>query len=328
MHQIIITDFLTGPPDTETGILGDIAQITTLGSESESDLAGKIEHADAIVLYHLISLGADTIRSLKNCKLIVRGGVGTDNVDLHAAQAAGIPVANVPDYGTEEVADTALAMALSLARGTHLLNSRLRRAHGDWSHTQAIPVPRLRGRTFGIVGCGRIGTATALRAKAFGFDVVFHDPYLPDGTEKAIGVRRTNTLDELLHQSHILSLHCPLSPETHHLINSKTLASLPRGAILINTARGAIVDTSAIPPLLESNHLAGAGIDVLEKEPPPPGHPLVTAWRNPAHPAHDRLILNPHAAFYSDQGLDEIRTKSAHNIRQTLLGNAPRNLVT
>ena len=148
---------------------------------------------------------------------------------------------------------------------------------GPWLYTQVIPLHRLRGRVFGIVGLGRIGTAAALRAKALGMDVVFYDPYKPSGYEKALGVRRVEQVDELFAQSHVFSLHCPLTDETFHLVNRKTIAKLPRGAYLINTARGAIVDTTALPEALASGQLAGAGIDVLDQEPPPADHPLL--WR-------------------------------------------------
>lgn len=138
----------------------------------------------------------------------------------------GIALCNVPDYGSEEVAGSALGMALSLMRRVHFLNSRLRRGHGAWIYEQFKPVHRLRGRVFGIVRVGRIGTAAALRAKAFGFDVVFHDPYAPDGREKALGIRRVESLGELLAQSDIVSLHCPLTPKTHHLMNRDTIAQM------------------------------------------------------------------------------------------------------
>jgi len=212
-------------------------------------------------------------------------------------------------------------------RGIHFLNSRLRRGHGAWTYEQFKPVHRLRGRTFGIVGVGRIGTAAALRAKAFGFDVVFYDPLAPDGREKALGVRRVESLDELLAQSDVVSLHCPLTPETHHLMNRDTLAKMRPGAFLVNTARGGVVEPLAVLEALAHGHLGGAGLDVLEQEPPAEDHPLLVAWRDPKHPAHDRLILNPHAAFYCEEGLNDMRVKGSENVRRVLLGGAPRNVV-
>ncbi|MFP6876888.1 MAG: C-terminal binding protein [Roseibacillus sp.] len=327
LPKVIITDFVTEPLDFERGVLDGIAEVVALGAMSEEELVGKIEEADAVMCYHYLSLTRPTIERLENCKVIVRPGVGYDNVDYVAARERGIPVCNVPDYGTEEVADSALGMALTLGRGTHFLNSRLRRRIGDWSVEQATPIRRLRGRVFGIVGCGRIGSAVALRAKSFGFDVVFYDPYLPDGIEKSLGVGRVDTLGDLLAQSYILSLHCPLTEETRGMIGAEEIAKMAQGTFLINAARGGIVDTAAVVEALTTNHLRGAGIDVLEQEPPAEDSPVLKAWRDPDHPAHDRLLLNPHAAFYCDEGGEEFRTKGAREVQRALRGEPLRNVV-
>jgi D-3-phosphoglycerate dehydrogenase/C-terminal binding protein len=268
-----------------------------------------------------------TIERLTNCKLIVRCGVGYDNVDFAFARTRGIPVANVPDYGTEEVADSAIGLMLALTRGINFHNTFLRPADADWRYHHVAPLYRLRGRTFGILGLGRIGTAAATRAKALGMDVVFYDPYKGDGYDKALGVRRVETLDELLAQAFVLSVHCPLTPDTQHIINAASLEKMLRGSYLINTARGNIVDVTAIPDAIASGRLAGAGIDVLPQEPPPADHPLVVAWRDPKHPAHQRVILNAHNAFYSVEGLRDMRVKGAEACRRALLGQPIRNLV-
>jgi D-3-phosphoglycerate dehydrogenase/C-terminal binding protein len=323
----VLTDFIRDDLAPERQVLGQLARVTALGALSEAALAGHIEQVDAIILFHEVSLTRQTIERLECCKLIVRAGVGIDNVDLEAARQRGIPVANVPDYGSEEVADTALAMLLALTRGVHLMNSRLRAGEGAWSYTQAVPLQRLRGRVLGIIGLGRIGTAVALRGRALGMDVIFYDPYKPDGYDKSLGIRRGESLDELLSQSWVVSVHCPLTTETRHLIDASAIARMPRGSYLVNTARGAIVDTQAIPGAIASGQLAGAGVDVLAHEPPPPDDPLLVAWRNADHPAHHRLIVNPHAAFYSEQGLLDMRTKSAEGCRRALLGLPLRNIV-
>ncbi len=323
----VIPDFITDDLRPEREILGDIADVVALGAHSEEELIGRIESADVIILYHDVSLTRRTLERLERCRLIVRGGVGIDNIDHRFARQRGITVANVPDYGSEEVADTAIAMMLALTRGVHLMNSRLRLARGAWNYQHAVPLVRLRGRGFGVVGLGRIGTAAALRAKALGMDVAFYDPYKPDGYDKGLGIRRVESLDELLAQSLVVSLHCPLTDETRHMINAETIARMPPRSYLINTARGGAVDVAALPGALASGHLAGAGIDVLETEPPSDDHPLIVAWRDPDHPAHERLILNPHAAFYSEEGLLDIRTKSATACRRALTGLQIRNVV-
>ena len=325
--KVVITDFVTEPLGHERRILGDLADVISLNAASEDELIGRIEDANAVILYHIITLSRRTIERLERCQLIVRGGVGYDNVDRVAARERRIPVANVPDYGTEDVADTAIGMALSLSRGIHFLNNFLQTRKGAWTHLHATPVPRLRGRVFGIVGIGRIGTAAALRAKALGMDVVYFDPYVPQGRDKSLGIRSAETLEELLQQSYIISLHCPLTPETLQLINRKSIALMRRGSYVVNTARGGVVDTLAILEAINDGHLAGAGIDVLETEPPSDLNPLIAAWRDPKHPAHDRILINPHAAFYSEEGSTEMRVKAAQNCRRVLLGQPPVNIV-
>ena len=325
--RVVVADFITDELRPEREVLGDIADLTSLNASAEADLRGKIEDADAVMMYHNISISRDTIARLTNCKLIVRCGVGYDNIDHAFARERGIPVANVPDYGTEEVADSAIGLALALARGINFFNTRLHRKHGDWSFMQGVPILRLRGRVFGIIGLGRIGTATAMRAKALGMDVAFYDPYKPDGYDKALGIRRVEKLDDLLRQSFVLSVHCPLTPDTRHIVDARAIALLPAGAFLVNTARGATVDATAIPAAIRSGQLAGAGIDVLPQEPPPDDHPLLVAWRDPADPCHDRVILNPHSAFYSEEGLLDMRVKGAQSCRRALLGEVLRNVV-
>lgn len=326
-YRVFITDFINDSITPEKQILGDLAVVQALDALHEDEVADTIVDADAIMLYHNLSLSRKTIERLTRCKLIVRCGVGCDNVDHRFARSRGIPVANVPDYGTEEVADSAIGLMLALTRGIHYLNSRLRQGQGPWLYTQVAPLQRLRGNVCGVVGLGCIGTAAALRAKALGMDVVFYDPYKLDGYDKAVGIRRADSLEDLLRQSFVLSLHCPLTEQTHHLIDAEALALLPNGAYLINTARGAVIDTGAIPGAIASGQLAGAGIDVLEAEPARDEDPLVKAWRDPNHPAYHRVIISPHAAFYSEQGLMDMRIKGSHNCRAALLGEPLRNVV-
>ncbi len=325
--RVVISDFLNDDLAPERSGLHDLADVVAYNAMSEDELHGKVEDADAVMLYHNISLTAKTLTRLTKCKLIVRCGVGFDNIDSTFARSRRIPVVNVPDYGTEEVADSTIGLMLALTRGINLYNTRLQQALGPWAYTQASSLTRLRGRVFGIVGLGRIGTAAALRAKALGMKVVFFDPHLDDGSDKALGITRADTLESLLEQSFVLSPHCPLTSGTHHLINATTLALMPKGSYLVNTSRGGVIDLTCIPAAIESGQLAGAGIDVFPHEPPPANHPLIVAWRDPSHPAHDRVIINPHAAFYSQEGLHDIRVKSTAACRRALLGEPLRNVV-
>jgi D-3-phosphoglycerate dehydrogenase/C-terminal binding protein len=325
--RVVIADFLADALQPERELLGDIADVVALNAASEAEMFGQVDAADAVMLYHNIAITTATISRLTNCKLIVRCGVGFDNVDHRAARARGIPVANVPDYGTEEVADSAIGMLLSLARGISFFNTRLQQRRGPWSFMQAAPLVRLRGRTLGVIGLGRIGAAAAVRGKALGMDVAFYDPYQPDGYDKALGIRRVERLDDLFRESFAVSVHCPLTDETRHIVDARAIGLMPDGSYLVNTARGATVDATAIPPAIRSGKLRGAAIDVLPFEPPPEDHPLLVAWRDVNDPCHDRVILNPHSAFYSEEGLLDMRLKGAQACRRALLGEPLRNIV-
>jgi D-3-phosphoglycerate dehydrogenase/C-terminal binding protein len=327
MPRIVITDFIADDLAPERSVLGPQVEIAALNAYTEAELVGKIETANCVLLYHNLALTKATISRLARCKLIVRCGVGIDNVDRAFARQQGIAVCNVPDYGTEDVADTAIGMILALTRGINLYNTVLRDPGPCWMYTHSVPLRRMRGLTVGIIGLGRIGTATALRAVALGCRVLFYDPYLPDGVDKSLGISRVETLAELLNQAAIVSLHCPLTAENRHMIGAEQIAMLPHGAYLINTARGALVDTAAIPAALASGQLAGAALDVLPQEPPSSDDPLLRAWRDPRHPAHCRLIINPHAAFYSEEGLLDMRVKGAEACRRALAGLPLRNVV-
>jgi C-terminal binding protein len=308
---VVAADFLEDP-SIEVPILQDIAKMVLALATDEETLAQFAPQADAFLLFHDLSkLGEKTFARAPKCKIVVRAGVGYNNVDLDAANRHGIIVCNVPDYGTEEVADHALMMLLAIAR--RLIPSHAAIRSGTWHYATAVGTPRMRGRTLGIVGCGNIGSAMALRAKALGLDVVFFDPFAKRGHDKALGIRRANTLDDLLGQSHFVSLHCYLDPGTYHLINAEAFRKMRPGAYLINTARGGVVDTDALRDALESGHLAGAAIDVLEREP-------LDDERLRAHP---NVIFTPHSAFYSVEGFEEMRSKAAHEIRRVLLGEAP-----
>ncbi len=227
------------------------------GATDETELSALLPQADAIMVFHDISrLGEASFAQAPRCRGVVRAGVGYNNIDVEAATRHGVVVCNVPDYGTEEVADHAIMFLLALVR--RLIACHLTVQSGTWHYETALGAPRLRGKTLGLVGCGRIGTATALRAKALGLDVAFFDPFLRQGMDKALGIRRVYQLEELLEQSHFVSLHCYLDETTHHLLNARTLARMRPGAFLINTARGPIVDQNALLLALDAGHIAGA----------------------------------------------------------------------
>lgn len=310
--RVVATDFLD-ETTIETPILADLARVETLQCGSELELVGKVETASVLLVYHDIPRITDiTFQRLDRCVGIVRAGVGYNNLDVEAAAARGIVVCNVPDYGTEDVADHALMLLLAVAR--RLIESHSDIRAGGWHYSTALGAPRMRGKTLGILGCGRIGSAMALRGKALGLDVVFYDPYARPGLDKALGVRVASSLEEFMPQCDFLSLHCDLNPSSYHIIDDKALALARPGLILVNTARGPVVDQDALLAALESGRVAAAGLDVVEREP-------LDDDRLRKHP---RIVFTPHCAFYTVEGFEEMRRKTAEEARRLLLGQPPR----
>jgi phosphoglycerate dehydrogenase-like enzyme len=296
----------------------------TLADLSDADCAA----AEGLMILRYKVTAADLTR-FPRLRAMCRMGVGYDNLDRVAAAARQIMVLNVPDYGTTEVADHAMALALSLRRGL-LLHHETQRTDppAAWGYIVDPLVRRSSVQTFGIVGMGRIATAVALRAKAFGFRVVFFDPYLPNGVELGLGIHRAATLEELLRQTDTLSVHAPLTRETRGLLGLKELSLLPEGAVVVNTARGPIIDIDALATLLKSGHLAGVGLDVVPVEPPvEPVPELMRAYRAREPWTLGRLIITPHSAFFTPEAWEDIRVKSAETMRAALLGPRPQNVI-
>jgi phosphoglycerate dehydrogenase-like enzyme len=289
-----------------------------------------IGSCDAVVVWHEMNIDRAFVAALKRCRIIVRAGVGFDHIDLAAAAEAGIPVCNTPDYGTSEVADHAIGLMLALRRGIVSYHQHLvADPRAGFDYTRAPLVRRLRGRVFGVVGLGRIGIATAIRAKAFGMNVVAYDPYVSRGSEIAVGIDRVESLEDLLAVSDVVSLHCPLTDETRNMINARTLARMKREAILINTARGAIVEIPSLVDALRNGDIAGAGIDVLPVEPPRDDDVISVAYRNRRDPmVGDRLILTPHAAWSSPESVNDARRLAVETAMLYLREGKLRNLVS
>ncbi|MBI4024984.1 MAG: C-terminal binding protein [Verrucomicrobia bacterium] len=300
----------------ERGVIRDAAEVRTFLCASDADFTEEILGASALIVWHNTPVTAAGIARLRHCRAIIRNGVGFDSVDITAAKRAGIPVCNVPDYGTEEVADHAIALAMALCRQLFPLNAEAKQL--GWTIRVTEKLRRLRTQTFGIVGLGRIGTATALRAKALGFQVHFYDPYLPNGVDKAIGIARERSLNDLLRRADVLSLHCPLTDETRHLVAARELALMKSSAFVVNTARGAVVEKAALFRALREDRLAGAGLDVVEDE------PLKTA----EEAATPNLIVTCHAAFCSVESKAEMRATSARIARAAALGEPLENVVS
>jgi phosphoglycerate dehydrogenase-like enzyme len=309
--------FLVYTPDAvydDGGVLerqigGDLIDLRTEKWRGQEQLnEDLLTNADGLLLWQMISLDAPTMARLRNCKIIVRCGTGYNNIDVAAASERNIPVCNTPDYGTAEVADHTIALLLALERGLIPFDEAVRADPiKNFDHRVFMDERRLAGRVFGTVGLGPVGTATALRAKAFGLNVMTYDPFLPRGQELALGIERVESLEDLLAAVDILSLHAPLTPETANLINATTLAKLKPQATLLNTARGGLIDLDALYDAMKSGHVRAAGIDVLPSEPPDPLPKLLRSHANGEPWLHGRLLITPHAAWSSVESRDDAR---------------------
>jgi lactate dehydrogenase-like 2-hydroxyacid dehydrogenase len=309
--KVLFPDARTEDLATEREVIGpEVVLLNPQKTTFEAIPLEMWETCDGVVTAR-VPIDAKVVPHLKRARIVVRHGVGYDNVDLQACGEAGIPVCNVPDYGTTDVADTAIAMMLTFARGTALMDNALRAdLKGNWNQTLNVTARRLRGRTFGVIGLGRIGTAAALRARAFGMDVAFYDPYLPNGIDLSFGFRRTRTLEELLGIADVISIHAPLTGETRAMINASAVAALKPGAFLMNTARGPICDTTALLDGLKSGKLAAVGLDTLPKEPASLADPLVAAWHANEPWIRGRVLINPHSGFYSPDSFVDLARKA------------------
>jgi C-terminal binding protein len=317
--------------EIEDGILGPgVRLLRGGGPENLASLPDAIcAEADGLFVFRNWLTREDLAR-FPRLKVIVRLGVGYDRLDRAACAERGVTVCNVPDYGTAEIADHAIALTLALRRGL-LMYHDVQRVDppAPWATIDSPLVRRLEGQGFGIVGLGRIGTAAALRAKALGFDVTFFDPKLPNGVERALGIKRARTLNDLLVRSDVLSLHPLLSRETRGMIGLAELRALPKDAVVINTSRGPVLDLDAVEACLRDGHLAGAGLDVLPVEPvPQPGPALLQAYRSREQWLQGRLIVTPHSAFHSPQAWQDIRVKGAETMRDVLCENLQTNVIS
>jgi phosphoglycerate dehydrogenase-like enzyme len=295
-----------------------------LSELSDADCA---EVDGLMVMRHAVT--AEHFAKFPKLRCVVRMGVGYDKIDRKAAAARNVMVCNVPDYGTTEVADHAVALAMALRRGLLLhLEAQRRPQPAPWAYIIDPLVRRSGVQTFGIIGLGRIGTAAALRAKAFQFRVIAYDPYMPNGTELGVGVERVRSLEAFMAQTDVLSIHAPLTPETRGMVSRAMLERMPKGAIVVNTARGPILDVEAAGELLKRGHLAGVGLDVLPVEPPVDPIPeILRAYRAREPWTEGRLIITPHSAFFTPQAWADTRRLAAETIRAALVGR-PQNVIT
>ncbi len=315
-HKVVLTDHvfpeesLVAQVRMQAGVDLEVHHI-----HDEDKLIEITRDADA-VLVEMAHITRRVIEHMTRCRLISRHGVGYDTLDVDAATDAGIMVCNVTDYSTSEVADHAMSMLLALARSLFAADREVR--SGGWDVFAACGKnKRIDGQTLGIVGLGKIGQAVAKRGAGFGLNLVGFDPYVTPDAMSALGVKKME-LDELLAVSDLVSLHVPLSATTHHLINAERIAVMKPNAFLVNTSRGGLVDLAALTVALQEGRIAGAGLDVFEKEPPARDDPLLNL---------PNVILSPHAGFYSEGSLVDLHTRQAKQVAAVLAGKRPENLL-
>ena len=267
--------------------------------------------ADALLVQYA-PVTADVLKGLKNCKMIVRYGIGVDTIDLEAAKENGIAICNVPDYGIEEVADHAAALTLALARQTSYFDNSIREQ--SWPATPRIPMHSFAEMRFTVIGAGRIGRCTLDRMRAFGFKLGAYDPFVSTEDLKAIGVEKME-LDQAFSESDIISLHMPLIEETHHLVDMERMKTMKPTSILINTSRGGLINTKELAEALKNGEIGHAGIDVFESEPMEADHPL-RECRN--------ALLTPHMAYYSEESIIRLQQYAAEEVERALKGESLR----
>lgn len=293
------------------------AEVVPVRYQSDAQYGAAIAEVDALIMGPGVSLSAELIRGLQRCKIIINGGVGVDRIDVEAATEAGIPVVNVPDVWVNEVADHAILLLLAVTR--KLVYCSQVTTNGQWSEVYAglRPVPRIQGKTLGLVAFGTIARNVARRAQAFDLRVVAHDPFVAPELMAHHGVE-ARSLDDLLRESDFVSAHAPHSEATHHLMSGAQFSRMKPTAIFINTGRGRVVDEPSLIRALEEGTIAGAGLDVLEEEPPDPNNPLLTM---------PNVIVTPHVAYFSNEAFVASRRRVGEEIAAILGGRRPRNIV-
>lgn len=312
---VAVSDSVFPTLDLAEGVLSELDAELRLADEPTPDAILEVARDADGMLVTYAQITGDMIRQLNRCRVIARFGIGVDNVDIEAATQANIVVTKVPDYCIDEVSDHSLGLLLALARKIPFSNQMTHA--GEWKMPAVAPLYRLKGRVLGLVGFGQIPRLLAPKAQAVGLKVIAHDPFVSEESMASQAVRKVE-LDELLEASDLISVHAPLTPDTHHMFNREAFRRMKPSAYLVNTARGPLVDGQALVEALDEGQLAGAALDVLEQEPPPADSPLL---------GRSDIILTPHTGFYSVESLEDLQTKAAQEVVRVLRGEKPRSPV-
>lgn len=310
-YRVIVTDCDHGTLEEEKEVFGQIgADLVLAQVRGEEDVIRACEEADGLITQYAL-LTRRVLERLPKCKVIARYGVGVDSIDLKAATELGIIVANVPDYCVDEVVNQTIALTLALARKVAFFDQKVKSS--QWDFRQGMPIYRIRSKTLGLIGSGRIGQEVGKRMSAFGVRVIAFDPYV----KRLDGIELTD-LETLLKTSDFISIHCPLNPSTRHLIGEKEFYKMEKRPLILNTSRGPIIAEKALIAALQEGRISGAGLDVLEKEPPDSQNPLLKM---------DNVILSPHMGFYSEESIADLKRRTAQNVSDVLTGKWPRSVV-
>ena len=312
--KVVLTDYVWESLEVERKTLAGIAELTPLQTKKPEEFLPQAADCDALLNTYAGPITAEVMARMPRCKIIARYGIGVDTIDLEAATHAGIIVTNNPTYCIEEVAEHTMALLLACARKVAFYD-RLVRA-GRWEVPPGKPLYRLAGSTLGLVGFGNIARQVAVRATAFGMRVLYADPFVKEGEFKEPG--RKIALHDLLGESDFVSVHPPLTPQTRKFINDDALARMKPTAFLINCSRGPIVDTEALVRALDARKIAGCALDTTDPEPLPDPHPLR---------GRENVIINPHAAWYSEQAMVGLQAGAPGEVRRVLTGEWPVNVV-
>ena len=309
---VAVTDSPFPNLDPATQVLSELnAELRLAKGTTPEDILAIARDADGLLVTYA-KVPSQVIEQLTRCKVIARFGIGVDSVDIDAATRAGIMVTNVPEYCEDEVSDHAMALLLALVRKIPFAN---RKTHGGtWSMPAVVPIHRMRGSVLGLIGFGKIPRLVAVKAQAFGLKVQTYDPYITAEVTDKLGVKPV-TLSELLSTSDYISIHAPLTPDTNRMFNANAFRQMKRNALLVNTARGPLVDVEELVDALDAKLIAGAGLDVLPQEPPAANSRLL---------GRDDVILTPHTGFYSEESMVELQTKAAQQVALVLSGKEPR----
>lgn len=315
-QKVVITDYWYETLDMEKAELARLegVELSAYHCKEEDVLVELVQDADAVIV-QFAPITKKVIDAMKKCKLIVRYAIGVDNIDIAAATSKGIYVANVPDYGIDEVSNHAITLLLALSKKIIPLTASVKK--GKWDYTVSKPIHRISGKTLGLVGFGRIPTMVAKKMSGFGMKILCYDPYINKNIPEEYGVTLVD-LDTLLHNSDYISIHCPLNAQTKHMLDRKQFAKIKHGAILINTARGGIINETALIEALQSGRIAAAGLDVTEKEPIPQDSLLLSM---------DNVIITPHNAWYSEESIATLQRMVGEEVVRVLSGQLPKNLV-